>query len=135
MRRASPKQITTSWKTLATRSLRYLIIGEWSLKSYLTFVGPGCEAGSDRILPQRCPQTDPTWGHPLSPGEDQSEPPASDIAAGRPANSEPPSRPQGKFPASQGSARGKNDKRNWCRCGQNLVRCLPELQFLHPGLV
>ena len=68
-------------------------------------------------------------------GEDQSEPPASDIAAGRPANSEPPSRPQGKFPASQGSARGKNDKRNWCRCGQNLVRCLPELQFLHPGLV
>ena len=48
--------------------------GDWSLKSYITFVGPGSEAGSDRILPQRCPQTDPTWGHPLSTGEDQSEP-------------------------------------------------------------
>ena len=38
------------------------------------FPGPGSETGSDGIFPQRCSQTNQTWGHPLSPGEEQSEP-------------------------------------------------------------
>ena len=33
--------------------------------------GSGSEAGSDRVFPQRCPQTNQTWGHTVSSGEDQ----------------------------------------------------------------
>ena len=73
VRRVSPRLTTMSWKTLATRLLRYLIMLKVNLSLNLSILSPGSgsEAGSDWVFPQRCPQTNQTWGHPVSSGEDQ----------------------------------------------------------------
>ena len=43
-----------------------------SLNLSILSPGPGSEAGSDRVFPQRCPQTNKTRGHPVSSGEDHN---------------------------------------------------------------